>query len=163
MWNCSTADSLFIIISSPQNKKIRLTGAEDEAHFLRPFSDIYTGAGGLRMDLDTNIRELKGIGEKTAALFARLQLFTVGDLIRYFPRTYETYEAPVPVREAVGGEIQAFRCRILAAPSLKKIRNLIFSVVFSGTENWNSPVFSKKKNIKSFKKKFSLLIRLQRE
>ena len=29
------------------------------------------------MDLDTNIRELKGIGEKTAALFARLQLFTV--------------------------------------------------------------------------------------
>ena len=76
------------------------------------------------MDLDTNIRELKGIGEKTAALFARLQLFTVGDLIRYFPRTYETYEAPVPVREAVGGEIQAFRCRILAAPSLKKIRNL---------------------------------------
>ncbi len=57
------------------------------------------------MTEDTNITELKGIGEKTAALFARLGIFTVGDLIRYYPRTYEVYEDPVPISEAEEGQV----------------------------------------------------------
>ena len=34
----------------------------------------------------TNIAELKGIGEKTQKLFAKVGIETVGDLIRYYPR-----------------------------------------------------------------------------
>ena len=40
----------------------------------------------------TDIRELKGIGEKTQQLFAKLNIYTVGDLIRYYPRGYDVYE-----------------------------------------------------------------------
>ena len=46
-----------------------------------------------------SIRSLKGIGEKTGKLFEKLGVFTVGDLIGYYPRDYHAYEAPVPIGE----------------------------------------------------------------
>ena len=39
----------------------------------------------------TGIREIKGIGEKTERTFQKLNIRTVGDLIRYFPRGYDIY------------------------------------------------------------------------
>ncbi len=38
---------------------------------------------------DRELRYLKGVGEKRAGLFAKLGVFTVGDILRYFPRAYE--------------------------------------------------------------------------
>ncbi len=57
------------------------------------------------MTEDTSITELKGIGEKTAASFARLGIETVGDLIHYYPRTYDVYEKPVPISEVQEGDV----------------------------------------------------------
>lgn len=76
------------------------------------------------MDLTTNIREIKGVGEKSAALFNKLQIYTVGDLLRYFPRGYETFEAPVKIADAAENELQAFKCRIIRPATVKKVRNL---------------------------------------
>lgn len=45
------------------------------------------------------VHTLKGIGEKTGKLFEKLGVVTVGDLLAYYPRAYDTYEAPVPLRE----------------------------------------------------------------
>ena len=42
---------------------------------------------------------LKGIGEKTEKLFQKAGIYTVGDLLRFYPRGYEVYEAPVPISE----------------------------------------------------------------
>ena len=39
--------------------------------------------------LDTGIRYLKGVGEKRAELFGKLGVYTVRDLLNYFPRDYE--------------------------------------------------------------------------
>jgi len=52
------------------------------------------------MNKDTNLREISGVGEKTASLFAKKGLYTVGDLIRYYPRDYEYYPAPVTIAKA---------------------------------------------------------------
>ncbi len=49
---------------------------------------------------------MKGIGEKTGALFGKLGIATVGDLLRYYPRGYDVYEEPVPVSELEEGRIQ---------------------------------------------------------
>lgn len=76
------------------------------------------------MDLKERIITLKGIGEKSAALFAKLDIFTIYDLIRYFPRSYETFQEPVTVKSAVPGEMQSFCCRITGTASMKKIKNL---------------------------------------
>ena len=54
----------------------------------------------------TNIAELKGIGEKTQKLFAKVGIETVGDLIRYYPRGYDVYEEAVPIGELEEGKVQ---------------------------------------------------------
>ena len=43
------------------------------------------------------IHSLKGIGEKTGKLFEKLGIFTIDDLLTYYPRAYDAYEAPVPI------------------------------------------------------------------
>ena len=53
----------------------------------------------------TPIREIKGIGEKTEKLFEKLNIYTAGDLLRYYPRGYDVYEEPVPVSEVEEGKI----------------------------------------------------------
>lgn len=55
------------------------------------------------MNGNSKISELKGIGEKTEKLFEKVGVHTVGDLIRYYPRTYEIFEDPVSVGEVCEG------------------------------------------------------------
>ena len=55
----------------------------------------------------TGIREIKGIGEKTERMFQKLNIRTVGDLIRYFPSGYDIYEEPVAVSELEEGRTAA--------------------------------------------------------
>ena len=45
----------------------------------------------------SKIHEIKGVGEKTEKLFAKLGIYTVGDLLRYYPRNYDVYEEAVPI------------------------------------------------------------------
>lgn len=70
------------------------------------------------------VNRIKGVGEKTAALFGKINVYTVNDLIRHYPRDYETYDAPVSVREAVPGKLQTIYGQITAIPNIKKVRNL---------------------------------------
>ena len=58
------------------------------------------------MNERTGIGELKGIGEKTEKLFHKLGVYTVGDLLRHYPRGYDIYEAPMPIDELTEGRIQ---------------------------------------------------------
>lgn len=58
--------------------------------------------------MDDTIQQLKGIGPRKAALFSRLGIHTLGDLLQYFPRDYEDRSriwsigaVPLPVSEAV--------------------------------------------------------------
>ena len=51
------------------------------------------------MNLKSSVKELKGIGEKTSVPFAKAGIFNIEDLLRYYPRAYETYESPVEVDE----------------------------------------------------------------
>ena len=53
------------------------------------------------MNERSKIGELKGIGEKTEKRFEKIGVRTVGDLIRYYPRSYEIFEDPVPIGEAL--------------------------------------------------------------
>ena len=49
------------------------------------------------------VSALKGVGEKRAALLRRLDIFTVGDLLTYFPRAYEDRACCYPIRQAPHG------------------------------------------------------------
>lgn len=52
-----------------------------------------------------SISEIKGVGEKTERLFRHAGVNTIGDLIRYYPRGFEIFEAPVPVSEVEEGRV----------------------------------------------------------
>ena len=69
------------------------------------------------MDLYANIKYLKGVGEKRAALLAKLGIRTLYDLLTFFPRTYEDWSNIFSIKDAPMNEtvcIKAFagmRCR----------------------------------------------------
>ena len=76
------------------------------------------------MRLENRITDLKGIGEKSANLFHKLNIDTIEDLIHYFPRDYETFREPVTSGQAKEGEICTLRLVIQGTPVLKRVRNL---------------------------------------
>lgn len=49
------------------------------------------------MRLTDRIDSVKGIGEKTRVLFEKLNITTIGGLLTYYPRNYESYAAPSPI------------------------------------------------------------------
>ena len=57
------------------------------------------------MNEQSAISTLKGIGEKTEQLFHKLNIYTIGDLLRHFPRGYEVYEEATPIAEIEEGKI----------------------------------------------------------
>lgn len=72
----------------------------------------------------TNIAELKGIGEKTQRLFAKVGIETVGDLIRYYPRGYDVYEEAVPIGELEEGKVQTVTGMIFGRVQVSGSRKL---------------------------------------
>lgn len=76
------------------------------------------------MNRSTPIIELKGVGEKTQKLFAKLNLYTVGDLLAFYPRDYDNFREPVPIGSAVRGEVCAVRGAVTGIPNEKRVRNL---------------------------------------
>ena len=54
------------------------------------------------MNQSTSIIEIKGIGEKTAVLFQKLNIETVGDLLLHYPRTYVQFPVAKEVAYSAG-------------------------------------------------------------
>lgn len=76
------------------------------------------------MNVNDSISIIKGIGEKTQKLFAKLNIVTIEDLIEYYPRNYDEYEEIIPVGNGSSGTIATFEVSIAANPQIKKVRNL---------------------------------------
>ena len=76
------------------------------------------------MNEQSKVSELKGIGEKTEKLFQKLNLYTIGDLLHYYPRTYEIYEEPVPIENAEEGKVVTITGNIYGKVQVSSIRNL---------------------------------------
>ncbi len=66
----------------------------------------------------SKIRELKGVGEKTEQLFGKLGLKTIEDLVHYYPRSYDVYEAPVPIASLQTGKTSTIRGKVASRPVL---------------------------------------------
>ncbi|HXK77016.1 MAG TPA: ATP-dependent DNA helicase RecG [Oscillospiraceae bacterium] len=71
---------------------------------------------------DSDIRYIKGVGEKRAALYGRLGVFTVGDLLEHYPRDYIDLTAPKSISDAEEGELCAIRASVDAKTSEQRIR-----------------------------------------
>ena len=72
----------------------------------------------------SKIHEIKGVGEKTEKLFAKLGIYTVGDLLRYYPRNYDVYEEAVPIAEVEDGRTVTVTGMIFVRVQVGCSRNL---------------------------------------
>lgn len=70
------------------------------------------------------ITSLKGIGPKTAALFRKLNVETIEDLVHLYPRYYITYEAPIEACDLKLGERAAVRLTLSGPLSVHRTGKL---------------------------------------
>lgn len=54
-----------------------------------------------------SLRTLKGVGEKTEQLFFKLGVYDTEDLLHYYPRNYDAFEAPVDIADLEEGTVKA--------------------------------------------------------
>ena len=73
-------------------------------------------------ELKTDIRYIKGIGEQRAKSLAKLAIFTLKDLISYFPRAYDDRRGARKICDLADGETVCVEAMIAAAPTLHRIR-----------------------------------------
>ena len=76
------------------------------------------------MKITDKIVSLKGIGPKTAALFEKLKVYTIEDLIKLYPRNYLSYAKPVAIGEAEPGERVTIKASVQSYVDIKKVRSL---------------------------------------
>ena len=54
-----------------------------------------------------SLRTLKGVGDKTEKLFFKLGIYDTDDLLHYYPRNYDAFEAPVDIADLEEGTVKA--------------------------------------------------------
>lgn len=57
------------------------------------------------MDLNEDVKYIKGVGPNRVKLLNKIGIFTLKDLITYYPRGYEDRSKPKNICECIDGEI----------------------------------------------------------
>ncbi len=73
-------------------------------------------------DLNTDVRYLKGIGEKKAQALNKLGVFSLLDLVSFFPRKYEDRSTVKPIALTCEGETVCVEAMVADTPRLSRIR-----------------------------------------
>ena len=72
-------------------------------------------------ELNTDVRYIKGIGETRAKALEKLGVYTLRDLIAFFPRRYEDRSVIYPIAELPVGETACCQAMIAAPPTSHRI------------------------------------------
>ena len=83
------------------------------------------------MKLNDLVTSIKGIGDKTAKNLSKLGIYTISDLLHYYPRTYVTYDAPVDIEDLSDGMRVAVCAVINNRVEVRRVRSLNISVVYA--------------------------------
>ena len=89
-------------------------------------------------ELDTSVRYIKGIGEKKAQAFGKLGVFSLFDLVSYFPSRYEDRTRFSPIAAAAPGEYVCIRALVADTPRLIRIRRGMELVKFRAVDESGS-------------------------
>ena len=76
------------------------------------------------MELKDKIESLKGIGDKTAALYHKAGVFSLWELLMYIPRDYMRYPEVKKVGELKTGVLEAACLTIKGEPTLFHARSM---------------------------------------
>ena len=99
------------------------------------------------MDKNTNIQYLKGVGEKRAKILNKLDIFTVGDLLRFYPRDYMDWSKITSIAGAPFDTNCCVRAIVNHKPRGAKIRKgmtIYKTVATDGESLMNITIFNNK-------------------
>lgn len=102
------------------------------------------------MDLNTSVSQLKGVGEKSYELYKKLGLFTLDDLIHYYPRSYDKYETIVLLKDAIQNSRNVIMATVKSNPKVLRFNGKSIVSFFVSDESgtcevrfYNSPFMAK--------------------
>lgn len=82
------------------------------------------------MKLTDSITSVRGIGEKTAELYHKLNIYTVYDLITHYPREYEEWEDIAPIADVKINQTVAICATVISTPQTLHVkRNMSITTV----------------------------------
>lgn len=76
------------------------------------------------MELRDPITAVKGVGKKTEELLSKMGVYTVGDILSYFPRDYRRMPEPVSIRDA-RSPFASVLARTVKKPVTRKGRRMV--------------------------------------
>lgn len=98
-------------------------------------------------DLDTRVQFLKGVGEARAKTLAKQGIFSVGDLLRNYPRAYEDWNNVTSIRDAGINESVCLKAIIAERPTVVRINGgkiLVKTAIADGTDYMHIVFFNNK-------------------
>ena len=85
--------------------------------------------------MDRSVRHLKGVGQKRAALYEKLKIFSYGDLLRHYPRGYLNYADVQDLDELPVGSMTTVRAVVdTKTPAVRTKGGRTIARVFASTE-----------------------------
>ncbi len=74
------------------------------------------------INLESDIKYIKGVGEKRAEFFRKLGISCVQDLISYYPRTYQDRSEETTVKQCESGETVCIKATLMTPVKEHRIR-----------------------------------------
>ena len=97
--------------------------------------------------LDTDIKFLKGVGEKRALILRSMGIDTIGALLRYYPRAYEDFKNITKISDCFADQKVCVRAKIITPISENRIRSNMTVYKFTvtdGSANMGITIFNNK-------------------
>ena len=76
------------------------------------------------MQLTDPVTSIKGVGDKTAGLFAKMGITNIEQLFEYFPKNYEKVDSLEKINGLIEGKVSAIEASLVRLPQLNRNRNL---------------------------------------
>lgn len=87
------------------------------------------------IDLNQSIQYIKGVGPQRATLLQKLNIYTLEDLITYFPREYEDRSNPKKIMQLIDGEEALIEAVVISKVTEIKVRkNMIIEKLIARDE-----------------------------
>lgn len=103
------------------------------------------------VEFDTRIKFLKGVGETRAKLLEKLGIFSIGALLRYYPKRYEDWNTLTKISDAEINETVCFKATVIDRVSEVKINGgkILTKTTISDFSGYLPVVFFNNKYIKN--------------
>ena len=88
----------------------------------------------MALTIDSPIQYVKGVGEKRATLFHKLDIVTVGDLLCHYPREYEDWSSACSIEDAPVDTLCCIRARAVTSPTERRIRRGLSLFQFAASD-----------------------------